>query len=209
MRTCPFGSESTAKMVAGSAWIVRCTSIRSSVIRASCHPRAAKAQPPDRAVDTEHTGRVATRAGSSRCRLVARGRLVARRCHVEINRVGEFTLGWGESVVWDEQQARLYFVDCLASTLHWLDDGDEPGTWTLPSMPTGIVPRARRSPRRRARRWLVPAGCRHPGRRAARAHPVELGRHANDTCRGSRRQRDHGHAQPRTGRGLGVVVLGR
>jgi sugar lactone lactonase YvrE len=61
--------------------------------------------------------------------------------NVEITRVGSFTLGWGESVVWDEQRERLYFVDCMASTLHWLDDvADEPGTWTLPSMPTGIVP---------------------------------------------------------------------
>jgi sugar lactone lactonase YvrE len=60
---------------------------------------------------------------------------------VEINRVGTFTLGWGESLVWDERRARLYFVDCAARTLHWLDDGDgELHTFAPPSMPTGIVP---------------------------------------------------------------------
>jgi sugar lactone lactonase YvrE len=60
---------------------------------------------------------------------------------VEIRRVGDFVLGWGESLVWDDRAQRLYFVDCLASTLHWLDDGDdELHTYRLPSMPTGIVP---------------------------------------------------------------------
>jgi sugar lactone lactonase YvrE len=60
---------------------------------------------------------------------------------MEISRVGEFTLGWGESLVWDERRARLYFVDCAARTLHWLDDGsDELSTFSPPSMPTGIVP---------------------------------------------------------------------
>jgi L-arabinonolactonase len=60
---------------------------------------------------------------------------------VEVIRIGEFTLGWGESVVWDERRQRLYFVDCLASTLHWLDDGsDLLHTVRTPSMPTGLVP---------------------------------------------------------------------
>ena len=60
---------------------------------------------------------------------------------MEISRVGEFTLGWGESLVWDDQRDRLYFVDCAAQTLHWLDDGDdELRTLRPPSMPTGIVP---------------------------------------------------------------------
>jgi sugar lactone lactonase YvrE len=60
---------------------------------------------------------------------------------MRIERVGEFCLGWGEGLVWDEQKARLYFVDCSTRTLHWLDDG-EGGLHTLglPSMPTGIVP---------------------------------------------------------------------
>jgi sugar lactone lactonase YvrE len=33
---------------------------------------------------------------------------------MQISRVGEFALGWGESLVWDEQRLRLYFVDCAA-----------------------------------------------------------------------------------------------
>jgi sugar lactone lactonase YvrE len=60
---------------------------------------------------------------------------------VEIYRVGDFTLGWGESLVWDERRRRLYFVDCAARTLHWLDDGDgRLQTFRPPSLPTGIVP---------------------------------------------------------------------
>jgi sugar lactone lactonase YvrE len=60
---------------------------------------------------------------------------------VRIERVGDFTLGWGESLVWDERAERLYFVDCAACTLHWLDE-DGPGMQTLrlPSMAAGIVP---------------------------------------------------------------------
>jgi sugar lactone lactonase YvrE len=60
---------------------------------------------------------------------------------VEITRVGDLRLGWGESLVWDDLRQRLYFVDCQASTLHWLDDDDRTlHTFRLPSMPTGIVP---------------------------------------------------------------------
>jgi sugar lactone lactonase YvrE len=60
---------------------------------------------------------------------------------VEISTVGEITLKWGESLVWDDQRDRLYFVDCLASTLHWLDaERTVPETFEMPSMPTGIVP---------------------------------------------------------------------
>jgi sugar lactone lactonase YvrE len=60
---------------------------------------------------------------------------------VEITRVGAFSLEWGESIVWDDRRRRLYFVDCFASTLHWLEDGsDALHTVTAPSMPTGVVP---------------------------------------------------------------------
>jgi sugar lactone lactonase YvrE len=62
---------------------------------------------------------------------------------VHVERVGSFTLGWGESLVWDERLARLYFVDCAAQTLHWLEDGDGRRplvTMQLPSMAAGIVP---------------------------------------------------------------------
>jgi hypothetical protein len=58
-----------------------------------------------------------------------------------MTRVGDVRLGWGESLVWDERRQRLYFVDCRASTLHWLDDDDATlQRFRLPSMPTGIVP---------------------------------------------------------------------
>jgi sugar lactone lactonase YvrE len=60
---------------------------------------------------------------------------------VEINTVGDVELGWGESLVWDERRQRLWFVDCAARTIHWLDDLDGPlGTFEAPSMPTGLVP---------------------------------------------------------------------
>jgi sugar lactone lactonase YvrE len=60
---------------------------------------------------------------------------------MQIERVGTFRLGWGESIVWDDRRDRLYFVDCAAQTLHWLDDGDdELHTLRAPSMPAGIVP---------------------------------------------------------------------
>jgi sugar lactone lactonase YvrE len=60
---------------------------------------------------------------------------------MEISRVGDFTLGWGESLVWDEQRERLYFVDCAAQALHWIDGDDgELHTLRQPSMPAGVVP---------------------------------------------------------------------
>ena len=60
---------------------------------------------------------------------------------MRIERVGDFTLGWGESLIWDDRTDRLYFVDCAAKTLHWLE-GDDDGlhTFRLPSIPAGIVP---------------------------------------------------------------------
>jgi len=59
---------------------------------------------------------------------------------MDIQRVGDFTLQWGESLVWDEQRRRLYFVDTLGSALHWLDDGNtELHTVTAPQMPSGMV----------------------------------------------------------------------
>lgn len=60
---------------------------------------------------------------------------------MEITRVGDFTLGFGESLVWDEQRNRLYFVDCAARALHWLDDGnDHLHTYLPKSMPIGLAP---------------------------------------------------------------------
>lgn len=64
---------------------------------------------------------------------------------MEITPVGTFTLGWGEGVLWDDRRERLWFVDCMAATLHWLDLGDgvdaaELGTMVMPSMATVAVP---------------------------------------------------------------------
>jgi sugar lactone lactonase YvrE len=60
---------------------------------------------------------------------------------VQVERVGDFTLGWGESLVWDDRSERLYFVDCAAQTLHWLEhDSADLHTLALPSMAAGIVP---------------------------------------------------------------------
>jgi len=58
-----------------------------------------------------------------------------------IERLGDFSLGWGESLVWDDRTERLSFVDCAAQSLHWLDGGRGPlHTMALPSMAAGIVP---------------------------------------------------------------------
>jgi sugar lactone lactonase YvrE len=60
---------------------------------------------------------------------------------VHIERVGDFTLGWGESLVWDDRAERLYFVDCARRSLHWLDGGRGPlHDLQLASMPAGLVP---------------------------------------------------------------------
>jgi sugar lactone lactonase YvrE len=65
----------------------------------------------------------------------------AGRCSLLIERLGDFSLGWGESLVWDDRTERLFFVDCAAQTLHWLDGGRAPlHTMALPSMAAGIVP---------------------------------------------------------------------
>jgi len=58
---------------------------------------------------------------------------------VEIIKIGNISLKWGESLLWDDVSERLYFVDCETSELHWLNNAELPfNTITLPSMPTGI-----------------------------------------------------------------------
>lgn len=59
---------------------------------------------------------------------------------IEIRQVGDIKLRWGESLRWDDRASRLYFADCAANKLHWLDDGgDKPGELRLGSMPTGLA----------------------------------------------------------------------
>src|ERR1700720_265540 len=59
---------------------------------------------------------------------------------VTVTRLGDFPLGWGESLRWDDRRRRLYFVDCATQTLHWLDQAELPlQSMKLSSMPTGVV----------------------------------------------------------------------
>ena len=59
---------------------------------------------------------------------------------MDIQRVGDFELTWGESLVWDEQRSRLYFVDTLGMAVHWLDGAvGELHSATAPQMPSGMV----------------------------------------------------------------------
>ena len=60
---------------------------------------------------------------------------------MEITRVGDFTLGWGESLLWDDRRERLYFVDCATQALHWLEHAvGELQTFQMSAMPAGVVP---------------------------------------------------------------------
>jgi sugar lactone lactonase YvrE len=102
---------------------------------------------------------------------------------MEVTRIGDFRLGWGESLVYDEMLDRLYFVDCASQTLHWLEGGgSELQTVTLPSMAAGLVPTYDKTlvgaldnglhlidPDTGITRLLSP-------------YPAELGARANDAC---------------------------
>lgn len=55
-------------------------------------------------------------------------------------------LGWGESLRWDDQRGRLYFVDCSARRLLWAEEAALHGAAEFPSgvidlagTPTGLV----------------------------------------------------------------------
>ncbi len=103
---------------------------------------------------------------------------------MRIERVGDFTLGWGESLVWDDRTMRLYFVDCAASTLHWIDadDGHELHTVPLPSMAAGLVPSEDG-----ALVACLDDGLHHIDPDAGSttlltSYPEGLGRRANDAC---------------------------
>ena len=59
---------------------------------------------------------------------------------VDVQRVGDVWTGWGESVVWDGERDRLWFVDCAAASLLWLDGGQGPvGSFQLPSMASRVL----------------------------------------------------------------------
>lgn len=57
-----------------------------------------------------------------------------------VERIGDFVLKWGESLLWDERRERLYFADTLGHAIHWLEHGREPlHTIECPTMPSGMV----------------------------------------------------------------------
>jgi sugar lactone lactonase YvrE len=59
---------------------------------------------------------------------------------LDISRIGDFSLVWGESVRWDDQRGRLYFVDCGTQMLHWLDRAEPPlQSLQMPGMPAGVA----------------------------------------------------------------------
>jgi sugar lactone lactonase YvrE len=50
----------------------------------------------------------------------------------QMQRIGDFSLTWGESLRWDDRRQRLYFVDIAAETLHWLDGAEPPLQFQAP-----------------------------------------------------------------------------
>src|SRR5918995_3117219 len=99
-----------------------------------------------------------------------------------MTRVGDARLGGGESLVWDERRERLYFVDCQASTLHWLDD-DDATLQTYRLLETHRDRAHRRGPvRRRARRRPARHRPRRRHDRIVASDPPELGGRCNDAC---------------------------
>ncbi|HEX4176625.1 MAG TPA: SMP-30/gluconolactonase/LRE family protein [Acidimicrobiales bacterium] len=102
---------------------------------------------------------------------------------MRIERVGDFTLGWGESLVWDDRRQRLFFVDCAAHTLHWLeDDSDELHTLALPSMAAGIVPTENGTLVACLDDGLHQIDPDNGTTSLLAAYPDGLGRRANDAC---------------------------
>ena len=68
----------------------------------------------------EHVGVAAGKRGPHRRRYESEK---GRPKHLNTRRIGNFSLTWGESLRWDDQRGRLYFVDCMKQQLHWLDAG--------------------------------------------------------------------------------------
>src|SRR5688500_6409788 len=59
---------------------------------------------------------------------------------MDISRVGDFTVMWGERVRCADRRQRLSFADCASRTLRWLDGLTPPlESMKLPSLPTGVV----------------------------------------------------------------------
>jgi sugar lactone lactonase YvrE len=102
---------------------------------------------------------------------------------MNVARVGQFTLGWGESLVWDDRTSRLYFVDCAACTLHWLNGGEgELHTLPLPSMAAGLVPTENGLLIGALEDGLHVIDPDAGSTRLLSSYPSELGGRANDAC---------------------------
>ena len=102
---------------------------------------------------------------------------------MELTRIGAFQLGWGESLMWDERRDRLYFVDCVARTLHWLQSGEsELHTLTLPSMAAGLVPSEDGTLVGALDDGLYVIDPDAETARLLSPYPHELGARANDAC---------------------------
>lgn len=102
---------------------------------------------------------------------------------MNVARVGQFTLGWGESLVWDDVTSRLYFVDCAACTLHWLNGGGgELHTLPLPSMAAGVVPTENGLLVGALEDGLHVIDPDAGSTRLLSPYPAELGGRANDAC---------------------------
>jgi len=102
---------------------------------------------------------------------------------MEVTRIGTFHLGWGESLVYDETRDRLYFVDCSAQTLHWLEGGGgDLQTVTLPSMAAGLVPAEDGTLVGALDDGLYVIDPDTGSARLLSPYPHELGGRANDAC---------------------------
>ncbi|UDY37684.1 SMP-30/gluconolactonase/LRE family protein [Dermatobacter hominis] len=102
---------------------------------------------------------------------------------MDISPVGDTTYAWGESVVWDDRRERLYLVDCLGGTLHWLDGGEgEVHGFALSSMPTGVVPTEDGRLLVVVDEGLVAVDPDARTEELVARYPDELGGRANDAC---------------------------
>jgi L-arabinonolactonase len=102
---------------------------------------------------------------------------------MEITRVGEFTLTWGEGLIWDDHHERLYFVDCGANTIHWIEHGSATlHTMPTPSMPTGLVPTNDGRLVVVLEDGLYVADVDHAELQLLTSYPEQIGGRCNDAC---------------------------
>jgi sugar lactone lactonase YvrE len=102
---------------------------------------------------------------------------------MKITRVGEFTLQWGESLIWDDHRERLYFVDCFTNMIHWIEHGHgDLHTVPTPSMPTGLVPTNDGRLVVVLEDGLYVADVDHAELELLTSYPEQIGGRCNDAC---------------------------